>query len=480
MKSQRAQSKKKTRRFLQLTFQDYYRNNADCVVIPDRIERREFGMEKWEYTWHCPERYLPNDEDGKKTIGCGKSGQSFTKIQKCPYCDSTAIKVNNWVRHQGFRSSSALLNELIADAPHSVYHSAAFYDVPVARHMNEKDWQGAELIFDIDADHLDCSCTRDHDAWRCNNPECGKTGTGNPPDNGCPECRGQSFSTRKWICEHCLEDAKQNTLKIYDEFLVNDFGIDPSNIQMNYSGHRGYHIRVQDPRVFKLDSNARIEIVHYIMGVGFKTAAAATASRGRHSLTVVSREYPLPTAELRQYDVPGWGNRLSKAMIAFIRKIDSYEGDEQWVKRLKAHRAAAIEGLMRTPPILSPKVKGIGEKFWGDIAMKAVEYYGGETDIPVTHDIHRVIRLIGSLNGKTGFQVCALERDDIDDFDPFTDALAFHDGSLTVRFMGGSIDVPEFRIGDTTYGPYNEQIVDLPMPAAIFALCKGVATIESR
>lgn len=480
MKPYRAQSKKKTRRFLQLTFQDYYRNNADRVTIPDKIERREFGMESWQYTWHCPQRHITDENGDRKVIGCGKSGQSFTKIMKCPYCGSTAIKVNNWARHEGFRSSSALLNELFANAPHSVYHSAAFYDVPVARHMTEKGWQGAELIFDIDADHLDSPCTEEHDAWRCNNPECGKTGTGKPPEEGCPKCEGRSFSTRKWICENCLEDAKQNTLKLYDEFLVHDFGIDPNNIQLNYSGHRGYHIRVQDPRVFKLDSNARIEIVHYISGVGFRTAAAGTSSRGRHSLTVVSRDYPLPTDELPQYDVPGWGNRLSKAMIEFIRNIESYEGNERWIKPLKAHKAEAIEGLLRTPPVLSPKVRGVGEKFWGEIAMRAVEYYGGETDLPVTHDIHRVIRLIGSLNGKTGFQVRPLERDEMDDFDPFSSSLAFHDGSLRVKFTSGSIDVPDFRIGDVTYGPYNGDTVDLPMPAAVFALCKGVATIESK
>jgi DNA primase small subunit len=480
MNSQRVHSKKKTRRFLQLTFQDYYHNNADRVTIPDRIGHREFGMENWEYTWHCPKRYITDDNNDKKIVGCGKSGRSFTKIEKCPYCGSTAINVNNWDRHKGFRSPSALLNELSTNAPHSVYHSAAFYDVPVARHMNEKGWQGAELIFDIDADHLESQCTEDHDAWRCNNPDCRKTGTGNPPEDGCPECEGRSFSTRKWICENCLEDAKRNTLKLYDEFLVDDFGINPGSIQMNYSGHRGYHIRVKDPHVFELDSNARIEIVHYITGLGFKTATATTTSPGRHSLTVVSREYPLPTSELRQYDVPGWGNRLSKAMIDFIRNLESYDGTERWVTPLKKRRAEAIEGLLRTPPVLSPKVKGIGDKFWSEIAMKAVDYYGGETDIPVTHDIHRVIRLIGSLNGKTGFRVCSLERDEMDSFDPFSDVLAFHTGSLTVRFIGGSVDVPEFRIGDITYGPYNGEVVDLPMPAAVFSLCKGVATIESK
>ena len=37
--------------------------------------------------------------------------------------------------------------------------------------------------------------------------------------------------------------------------------------------------------------------------------------------------------------------------------------------------------------------------------------------------------------------------------------------------------VPKIRIGDETYGPYHNETVELPMGAAIFMLCKGVAKI---
>ncbi len=466
-------------KFLQLTFHNYYRSNRERVDEPDRIHTREFAMEDWEFTWRCTER-ISKDTSGREVkTGCNNSGTTFQKVTACPVCGSNDVQVTNWKRHLGYRTQKTLLDDLVEFAPHSVYHSAAFYEIPVARHMGEKDWQGAELVFDIDADHLSTECTIDHDAWRCKNPDCRETGRGHPPDTGCPQCGGSSFSTRKWLCEKCLEEAKKNTLKVHDEFLVQDFGIDSENIQLNYSGHRGYHIRVRDPRVFKLDSSGRVEIVHYITGMGFRVAPAKDDSpQDRHRVIIVSKESPLPTRMKRELDVPGWGNRVAEAMIDFVRGIDKYQGDERWVKPLKANREAAIQGLLRNPPILSQSVKNVGNKSWQEIAVRAVEAHGGEIDVPVTHDIHRVIRLAGSLNGKTGFTATPLTREEMGDFDPFTDSLAMTKGSLEVRFLESPLPVPKIRIGSDTIGPFHDEKVELPMAAAIFMLCKGVATIE--
>ena len=133
---------------------------------------------------------------------------------------------------------------------------------------------------------------------------------------------------------------------------------------------------------------------------------------------------------------------------------------------------------MRNPPILSSKVKGVGIKSWQEIATKSAVGFGGEIDVPVTHDVHRVIRLIGSLNGKTGFTVTPLTREGVDDFDAFHDAVAFNGGDLKVKIPARAARVPDFRIHGESYGPYENEVVELPMPAAIFLLCKGVGDIE--
>ncbi len=445
---------------LRFMFHEYYKSNPDSIDIPEKIHNREFGIQSWEYNWFCPKR-----RGREITIGCGQSGQSFSQVTKCPKCGSTEIQTTTWKRHAGYLSRDELAKDLIAVAPHSIYHSAAFYKIPVARHMDEKEWFGAELVFDIDADHLDTPCAKDHDAWRCKTDNCGETGTGPPPDS-CPTCGNKSFNTRKWVCEKCLEDAKRHTVKLYDDFIIDDFGFNPDKIQLNYSGHRGYHIRVRDPLIYSLDSNSRIQIVHYIMGLGLNTQKVVMSRRNVNQIP--NRDYP------------GWAGKIADALVEFIRNIDSYPGNERWVKPLreKEVKVAVLDGLRRNPPVLTKSTKSIGLKSWQEIAEKAAEFYGGEIDRPVTHDIHRVIRLIGSLNGKTGFTVKELTRDELNDFNPFQDAIAFNDGHMKVKFLYDHPGVPRFKIGNQSYGPYKSESVELPSAVAAFVLCKGVATIE--
>src|SRR5699024_11788069 len=40
------------------------------------------------------------------------------------------------------------------ERPRHVYFSAGRYDDPAANAMDEKGWQGSDLVFDLDADHL--------------------------------------------------------------------------------------------------------------------------------------------------------------------------------------------------------------------------------------------------------------------------------------------------------------------------------------
>jgi len=454
----------RTKRMVQLMFQEYYRTEHDSIDIPDKVQNREFGLENWDYSWVCKRR-LEVQEDGQDLwVGCGASGRSFSNVQICPQCGTSGVQTTRWSRHIGYRTRDNLLNDLVKTVPHSIYHSAAFYGVPVARSMVEKEWQGAELVFDIDADHLDSPCASKHDVWQCSNPECGISGSGAHPDN-CPDCNETSFRSLKWICDECLTAAKENTIKLYDKFLTDHFGLDPDKIQLNYSGHRGYHVRVKDPLVFGLDSNGRMELAHYITGLGLNS-------------TITSDGYLRikPTGELRNWQLPSIARKIADAMIEFIDAIELYQGTETWVKNLRMYKADAIEGLRKNPPILSAKVKKVGPKYWQEIANKAAWLYSAEIDQPVTTDIHRVIRLIGSLNGKTGFIVSELTRDELTDHDPLADSLAFKDGKLKVVIPERAISIPEIRIA--VYGPYNGTKENLPTSAAVFLLCKGLAYIE--
>jgi DNA primase small subunit len=122
-------------------------------------------------------------------------------------------------------------------------------------------------------------------------------------------------------------------------------------------------------------------------------------------------------------------------------------------------------------------VKGVALKKWNKLAGEAIECYGiAHIDEPVTTDIHRLIRLQGSLHGKTGFAVTRVR--DLEAFDPFRDAIAFKsDETITVYIDYGNA----FRIGDQMYGdpekPFKKKKLKLPIAAAIFYMCKNVAEI---
>ena len=62
-----------------------------------------------------------------------------------------------------------------------------------------------------------------------------------------------------------------------------------------------------------------------------------------------------------------------------------------------------------------------------DLLMKALNdvapLLSSEVDKPVTPDIKRLIRLPGSLHGKTGLRVTPITRDELTDYDPLQSAV---------------------------------------------------------
>ncbi|MHA1873927.1 MAG: DNA primase catalytic subunit PriS, partial [Candidatus Heimdallarchaeaceae archaeon] len=56
------------------------------------------------------------------------------------------------LRHKSFKNSSELKEFLQRSVPSDAYYSCAYYEDPEAE-MDRKGWLGADLIFDIDADH---------------------------------------------------------------------------------------------------------------------------------------------------------------------------------------------------------------------------------------------------------------------------------------------------------------------------------------
>jgi DNA primase small subunit len=81
--------------------------------------------------------------------------------------------------------------------------------------------------------------------------------------------------------------------------------------------------------------------------------------------------------------------------------------------------------------------------------------------------------LADTLHGKTGLRKVGFPISDIEDFDPFKDAVAFKKGTVSV-FVS---DAPEFRLGDENFGPYKKQRVELPTAVAVLLICRDRAEV---
>jgi len=386
--------------------------------------------------------------------------ESFPLIEKREF--GFALFEGWMLRHKSFKNKGELKFFLQNSVPLDAYFSCAYYEDPETE-MERKGWLGADLIFDIDADHIPTPCDKFHDNWVCG--VCGLTGKGFTP-NKCPVCGSEKFEVSTWPCEICLNSAKAETVKLLG-MLTQDFGFSKKNIRVFFSGHRGYHVHVESEAVRMLDAIARKEIVDYVSGLGLEVFLHGFS---RKSL----RE--TPSSQGRHLNAFGWGKRLALGMQSFI-----LNAEQESLRKIGITKKIAGTILQNRDVILKSwlnkgtwsAVRGIGFETWRKIAEQSAKLESAKIDTVVTTDIHRLIRLVGTLHGKTGFKKVEFPISTIDDFDPFKSAVAFKTGTVPV-FVS---DAPEFRVGDEVFGPYRKQRVELPTAAAMLLVCKGRAEV---
>jgi DNA primase small subunit len=362
------------------------------------------------------------------------------------------------VRHRRFTEFKTFRSMLAETVPSDVYHSCAYYENPDFD-MDKKGWLGADLVFDIDADHIPTTCNKIHDEFRC--VKCGFEGRGITPEV-CPCCEATKFETKIWACDLCIQSARDETAKLLD-MLENDFGFSQDELHVFFSGHRGYHVHIEDDAVRSLDSMARKEIVDYVTGLGISVLdKEPEKKRGKRG---TPKKFSLHNF--------GWNRRLKLGMQEFLlsatredlRKVGLsnkafLENKELIIKR------AINEGRWES-------IKGISIQTWLKFAEYIREIQSSKIDTVVTTDIHRLIRMNGTLHGKTGLKKIEFPAKNLQDFDPFIEAVAFKKGKVKVCVS----DAPEFRLSGETLGPYKNQTVELPVAAGVMLICKRRAEV---
>jgi len=403
--------------FIREKFADYYKQHSASIIAPSYLKRREFG---------------------------------FLLLEK-----------RVMLRHKGFMDVERLRSSLATTVPSDVYYSSAYYERP-EEEMRAKGWLGADLVFDIDADHIPTPCATVHDIWVCTG--CGASGRGVPPQK-CLSCGGTKFKEKTWPCEVCLEASKVEAIKLLD-VLIEDFGFPLDVLTVAFSGHRGYHVHVESKAVRELDSLGRKEIVDYVMGIGLE---AEFHGLGRSAMP--DRRVSGPDLNDR-----GWRGRVAKGTYDFLLTASKEDLMKiglktQQINPLLKHREVLLTSWNQKGPW--GVVKGISPETWRKIAQYGVEKQSVKIDSVVTPDINRLIRLSNSLHGKTGLKKVEFPIAAIDDFDPLKSAVAFKGGEVTVLVS----EAPQFRVEDETYGPFEKQKIELPVAAALMLLCKGVAKV---
>lgn len=366
-------------------------------------------------------------------------------------------------RHKGFFAPDDLAQYLVQSPPRHAYVSAALYDKPDAPDMHEKGWRGCDLVFDIDCDHIPTSCKVDHDSWTCKG--CGYQDAGEHPAR-CPECGHTRFDSFTWICDECLEVSKTETIKLIQDFLIADLGLSLDDLTIVFSGHRGYHVHVELEAYRALNQDHRREISDYINAIGLSFHHLGLFETNRNVSGF-------------QKSSPGWRGKIARFLENYLTKctrnalVADVGLSGSVATSLIEERHEILRRLHRENDNWT--IKGIGLKSWQQLCEYAVSVIHPEIDIPVTLDTHRLIRLVDSLHGKTGFQVQELSFNQLVEFDPFKDPLVFGDVETAVVMTRRC---PSFRIVDEMYGPFDpDEQVSLPASAAVLVLCKGVADI---
>jgi len=331
------------------------------------------------------------------------------------------------IRHISLKTDKDLHLMLMTNLPSDVFCSNGYYSFPNLP-MVEKDWKEADLIFDIDAKDLNLSCRKDHTCMKC--VSCAEISL---VQDTCPKCKSNKLDLISLPCQNCISGVKKEVLNLV-KILTSDLQIDDKNIRLSFSGNEGFHVYVTNSSYNQLGSNERRDLIDYIK---FQSAIPERFGFPKNNPSRTS--FP-------DLDDPGWSGRVAKELFGS-----------------KSKRSKTITKVISDGKVAyQQKLEEMGKNS-----------IGVKIDSNVTSDIHRIFRLEGSLNSKSGLVKLACE--DIEKFNPYTEACLIDDKPVEI-----SVSSPiKFRLKNTTFGPYTNEKISVPKYAAVYMMCKGIASRTS-
>lgn len=327
-------------------------------------------------------------------------------------------------RHISLKDDKELHLLLMQKIPSDVYCSNAYYSFPNLP-MKEKDWKEADLIFDIDSKDLHLPCRSNHTITKCN--ECNQISN---LSTSCIKCHSSKLETQSLPCKNCIEGSKNEVRKL-STILTEDFGIEENNIHIYFSGNEGFHVYVYNSQFQNLGSRERSELVDYFMLKGI-----IPETFGMKKIKPNRSSFP-------DFDDKGWRGRFSSEVFG---------------------------SKSRRSKIISELISDGYSHFQRNLELLATKI-GVQIDPNVTMDIHRIFRLPGSLNSKSGLTKIFCK--DLDKFNAYTDSCFLSEDSIEII----ATCPVEFKLKNKKFGPYENEIITVPTFAAGYMICKNLATI---
>jgi len=263
-------------------------------------------------------------------------------------------------RYNRISTPAQLEGMLIRIAPYAAYSSVSFYSRPERR----EGWQGAELVFDVDAKDL--------------------------PLRSCSCAPGE-------VCGTCLAEAKEYILGVA-EVLREDFALE--QLHFVYSG-RGYHLRVLDEKVLGMQSQERASLLDYVAG-GVIPPRELLELRGGYP-----RVFRLRLLRLLSLLSPGVfrGSGIPRRRVGSLL-------EPRTLRRVANELEEGSFTLLK---------ETLGSRGFGRFLELIRRLNAEMLDAKVTVDVKRILRLPGSLHSKVSMKCVYIK--DVERFDPFRHAV---------------------------------------------------------
>lgn len=339
---------------------------------------------------------------------------------------------SSYVRHISFNSHSDVREFLVKHKPRHFYYSSARYDQPGVPDMDAKGWRSSDITFDIDADHLG-SC-KDRVVTI-------KT------------VHGKEVSL---VDESCIRLAALEA-HVLVNVLVEELGFDKGSIMIEFSGNRGFHVTVylgDDDERARLGQEYRRELINYIKGIDLQEETI------KPWITLSSRRKFVQAVPPTIY-MAGMRGRIAR----IARQLALLEGDNQ-IATIFSER-----DLTRAT-LLYHNSRERADSF----IEKALELARLEVDEQVTIDLKRLIRVPGSINGKTGLVVARLSSEKLVDFTLNEELSPFKSyGAIRVRMLA---DLPSsITILGHRLKLHKDEKPRLPASIAFYLMSKELAVL---